>query len=135
MGAVNIVSALIGISRERLYLLMSYLPLEMRHGTRTLNRVPREGYSAVWYELAQDPNQWLGELTAISQSWLRAQHGEEKGFSMGTWELARQFSHDQRLLVLRNPRRAHAVHHHQAGEEDLYHDRYEGNTRSASPDC
>jgi len=65
-----------------------------------LNRVPREGYAAVWYDAMNDPRGWLPELTRISRAWLASQHGEEKGFSMGTWELALRFGREQRLLVL-----------------------------------
>jgi len=65
-----------------------------------LNRVPREGYTAIWYDLMNDQRGWLPELNQISQSWLASQHGEEKGFSMGTWELAQRFSREQRFLVL-----------------------------------
>lgn len=65
-----------------------------------LNRVPQEGYAAVWYDIMNDPRGWLPELTRISRDWLTSQHGEEKGFSMGTWELAQRFGREQRCLVL-----------------------------------
>lgn len=67
-----------------------------------LNRLPREGYSAVWYDLSKDERGWLPALTDISTNWLHRQHGEEKVFSLGSWETAQRFSYEQRLLVLQN---------------------------------
>lgn len=65
-----------------------------------MNRVPQEGYAAVWYDVVNDPRGWLPQLAQISRDWLVSQHGEEKGFSMGTWELAQRFGREQRFLVL-----------------------------------
>ena len=65
-----------------------------------LNRLPREGCVAVWYDLAIDPHGWIPELNAISQAWLDARHGDERGFSQGTWETAKRYAEEQRLLVL-----------------------------------
>jgi len=65
-----------------------------------LNRLPREGCEAVWYNLVTDPEGWIPALTAISEEWMRAQHGEERGFSQGTWELALRYANELRMLVL-----------------------------------
>ncbi len=65
-----------------------------------LNRLPREGCTAVWYNLLSDPAGWIPELAAISQTWLDAHHGEERGFSLGTWENAERYAAEQRMLVL-----------------------------------
>jgi phosphatidylglycerol lysyltransferase len=65
-----------------------------------LSRMPREGYSAVWYDVSADPRRWLDRLDAISATWLATQHGAEKGFSLGTWPLAQQFADEQRMLAL-----------------------------------
>lgn len=68
-----------------------------------LNRLPREEYTAVWYDLSTDPNGWLDALTDISTAWLREHHDEEKGFSLGTWAHAQRFAREQRCLVLQSP--------------------------------
>jgi phosphatidylglycerol lysyltransferase len=68
-----------------------------------LNRLPRDGYSAEWYDISSDPQQWLDHLDTVSSQWLRTQHGVEKGFSLGTWPLAQQFAQEQRLLALKGP--------------------------------
>jgi phosphatidylglycerol lysyltransferase len=65
-----------------------------------LSRMPREGYRAVWYDIEQDPRAWLLGLSEVSRAWLAGQHGQEKGFSLGTWALAQEYAHEQRLLVL-----------------------------------
>jgi phosphatidylglycerol lysyltransferase len=65
-----------------------------------LHRLPREGYSAQWYDVARDPQGWLPELQRISNAWLALQHGGEMGFTLGTWELALRYAHEQRMLVL-----------------------------------
>lgn len=65
-----------------------------------LSRLPREGYSAQWYDIAQDPNGWTLELERISNTWLAQQHGGEMGFTLGTWELALRYAEEQRMLVL-----------------------------------
>jgi len=67
-----------------------------------LNRLPREGYSAVWYDLTMDVRGWIPALTTVSRDWQRRQHGAEKSFSLGTWETAQRFAGEQRLLVLLN---------------------------------
>jgi phosphatidylglycerol lysyltransferase len=69
-----------------------------------MRRLPREGYSAVWYDLALDPNGWLPQLELISQAWLRRRKLGALGFTLGTWESAVQFATEQRFLVLANPR-------------------------------
>lgn len=68
-----------------------------------LNRLPRDGYSAEWYDISADPLQWLDQLDTVSAQWLSTQHGVEKGFSLGTWPLAQQFAQEQRLLALKGP--------------------------------
>lgn len=68
-----------------------------------LSRLPREGFSAQWYDLASDPQSWRQRLAAISQEWLAAHGGpQELGFALGTWELAQRFAAEQRMLVLVN---------------------------------
>ncbi len=68
-----------------------------------LHRLPRDGYTAVWYDLHADLRGWLPALEAISAGWLREQHGSEKGFSLGTWRQAQRFAAEQRCLVLADP--------------------------------
>ncbi|HEY3418279.1 MAG TPA: phosphatidylglycerol lysyltransferase domain-containing protein [Armatimonadota bacterium] len=68
-----------------------------------LNRLPRDGYSAVWYDLAEDPADWLPALDRISREWLSRQKGGEKGFSMGTWETTLRDAEEGRALVLGDP--------------------------------
>jgi len=67
-----------------------------------LHRLPREGYSAVWYDLTEDPADWVPALATISREWLARQHGEEKGFSLGRWDTAMRYAAEQRCLVLQD---------------------------------
>jgi phosphatidylglycerol lysyltransferase len=67
-----------------------------------LHRLPREGYSAQWYDIGADPHGWREALERISDVWLAQQRGGELGFTLGTWELAVQFAAEQRMLVLVN---------------------------------
>lgn len=68
-----------------------------------LNRLPREGYRAEWYDMVTDPAGWIPALEAISHAWLSNMHAEERGFSLGTWTTALRFASEQRVLVLVDP--------------------------------
>lgn len=68
-----------------------------------LSRLPREGYSAQWYDFVADPQGWRPALKRISDAWLAQQHGGEMGFTLGTWELARRYAAEQRMLLLLDP--------------------------------
>lgn len=69
----------------------------------SLNRFSREKYTSVWYDINEDKLGWRVILSAISEQWLGKKHGDEKGFSLGTWDTAQRYADEQRLLVLVNP--------------------------------
>lgn len=65
-----------------------------------INRLTRESYKAIWYDLKNDPRGWFGKLENISNQWLKSQHGEEKTFSLGTWQTFISYSNEQKIFVL-----------------------------------